>query len=63
MARLPWLIQTRFLSPYEIIPITPEKHIFEEIFSFCHDFVCLVYPLESPHRGDSNRYTQHTIIV
>ena len=22
-----------------------------------------VYPLESPHRGDSNEYTQHTIIL
>ena len=22
-----------------------------------------VYSLESPHRGDSNEYTQHTIIV
>ena len=22
--------------------------------------VCCVYSLESPHRGDSNEYTQHT---
>ena len=25
--------------------------------------VCCVYSLESPHRGDSNEYSQHTIIV
>ena len=25
--------------------------------------LCYVYSLESPHRGDSNEYTQHTIIV
>ena len=24
--------------------------------------VCYVFSLESPHRGDSNEYTQHTII-
>ena len=24
--------------------------------------VCCLYSLESPHRGDSNKYTQHTII-
>ena len=24
--------------------------------------ICCVFPLESPHRGDSNEYTQHTII-
>ena len=24
--------------------------------------VCCVFLLESPHRGDSNEYTQHTII-
>ena len=23
--------------------------------------VCCVFPLESPHRGDSNEYTQYTI--
>ena len=25
--------------------------------------MCCVYSLESPHRDDSNKYTQHTIIV
>ena len=24
--------------------------------------VCCVFSLESPHRGDSNEYTQHTMI-
>ena len=34
-------------SPYSLIP----------------GIVCCVYSLESPQRGDSNEYTQHTIIV
>ena len=34
-----------------------------EIFLFYHEIVCCVYSLESPHRGDSNEYTQYTIIV
>ena len=33
------------------------------IFSiFFNMKVCCVFSLESPHRGDSNEYTQHTII-
>ena len=32
-------------------------------FLFYDEIVCYVYWLESPHRGDSNEYTQHTIIV
>ena len=28
---------------------------------FCNMKVCCVFPLESPHRGDSNEYTHHTI--
>ena len=48
-----------FLSPYEFIPIAQES----EIFLFYHEFVCYVYSLESPHRGDSNEYTQYTIFV
>ena len=39
------------------------KHIFIEIFLLYYEIVCCVYSLESPHRGDSNKYTQHTIIV
>ena len=52
-----------FLSPYEILPKVQEKKIFRKIFLFYHEIVCCVYLLESPHRGDSNEYTQHTIIV
>ena len=26
-------------------------------------YVCCVYSLESPHRGDSNEYTQHIIFI
>ena len=34
-----------------------------DIFSiFFKMKVCCVFPLESPHRGDSNEYTQHIII-
>ena len=39
------------------------KQIFRVFFLFYHGIVCCVYSLESPHRGDSNEYTQHTIIV
>ena len=48
-----------FLSPYEIPPLAQENKIFMEIFLF----VCCVYSLDSHHRGDTNEYTQHTIIV
>ena len=34
--------------------------IFREIFLFYHEIVCYVYLLESPHRDDSNEYTEHT---
>ena len=30
-------------------------------FVFFNMKVCCVFSLESPHRGDSNEYTQHTI--
>ena len=39
------------------------KQIFRDFFLFYHGIVCCVHSLESPHRGDSNEYTQHTIIV
>ena len=32
------------------------------IFLFNHENICCVHSLESPHRGDSNEYTHHTII-
>ena len=37
------------------------KQIFKDIFLFYREIVCCVYSLESPHRGDSNEYTQHAI--
>ena len=50
-----------FLSPYEILPIAQKKkQIFKDFFLFYREIVCCVYSLESPHRGDSNEYTQHT---
>ena len=39
------------------------KQIFKELFLFYHEIVCCVYSLESPHQGNSNEYTQHTITV
>ena len=33
------------------------------MFLFYHKIVFCVYSLESPNRGDSNEYNQHTIIV
>ena len=33
------------------------------MFLFYHEIVCCVYSLESPDQGNSNEYTQHTIIV
>ena len=47
-----------FLSPYEVLPIAQEN----KYFSY-HEIVCCVHALESPDQGDSNEYTQHTIIV
>ena len=52
-----------FFSPYKILPITQENKYLEIFFLFYHEIVCCVYLLESPHRGHSNEYTQHTIIV
>ena len=67
MARLPWIIRTLFFSPYKILPIAQEnKYLGISFFLFYHGIVCCVYSLESPrslespHRGDSNEYTQHT---
>ena len=47
-----------FLSPYEILPLAQEnKHLGK--FSY---FITKLYVV-CTHRGDSNEYTQHTIIV
>ena len=52
-----------FFSPYEILSENHENKIFTDIFLFCHEIVCCVYSLESHHRGNSNEYTQYTIII
>ena len=52
-----------FLSPYEILPITQETKYLGKSSYFYHEIVYSVCSLESPHRGDSNEYTQHTFIV
>ena len=52
-----------FLSSYEILPIAPENKYLRIFFLFYDEIVCCVYSLESSHRGNSNQYTQHTIIV
>ena len=56
-----------FVSPYEILPTAQTKKQKQKnqrkILLIYHEVVCCVYSLESPHRGDSNKYTQHTIIV
>ena len=52
-----------FLSPYKILLLAQEKQIFREIFLFHHEIVCCGYSLELPHQGNSNEYTQHTIVV
>ena len=53
-----------FFSPYKILPIAQEnKYLGIFFFLFYHGIVCCMYSLESPHRGDSNEYTQHTITV
>ena len=53
-----------FFSPYKILPIAQEnKYLRIFFFLFYHGIVCCMYSLESPHRGDCNEYTQHTIIV
>ena len=57
LARLPWLIRTQFW-----VPIAKENKYWRK-FSFYYEIVCCVYSLESPHWGNSNEYTQHTIIL
>ena len=52
-----------FLSPYEVLSIAQENKYLRKFFLIYHEIVRCVYSLESPHRGDSNECTQHTIIV
>ena len=52
-----------FLSSYKILPIAQENKNLGTFSYFYHEIECCVYSLELPHRGDSNEYTQHTIMV
>ena len=52
-----------FFNPYKILPIAQENKYLGIFFLFYREIVCCVYSLESPRRGDSNEYTQHTIVV
>ena len=61
MARLQWLTQTRFEFLRNATD-SSRKQIFRKIFLFCHEIICWVFSLESLHRGNSNEYTQYTII-
>ena len=40
-----------------------EYEAFNVNFFIYHENVCCEYSLESPHRGDSNEYTQRTNIL
>ena len=50
------------LSPYEILPLAQENKYLGKFSRLIMKSYC-VYSLESPHWGDSNEYTQHTINV
>ena len=52
-----------FFSPYKILPIAQENKYLMMFFLVYHGIACFVYSLELPHRGNSNEYTQHMIIV
>ena len=42
--------------------MTPDQELDKDIFLiYLNMKVCCVFSLESPHRGDSNGYTQHTV--
>ena len=52
-----------FLSPYDLLPLAQENKYLGKFPYFIIEIICCVYSLESPHQGNSNEYTQHTIIV
>ena len=62
MAHLLWMIRTLFPS-LQNSSNSSRKQIFNDFFLFYHGIVCCVFSLESPHRGNSNEYTRHTITV
>ena len=53
-----------FLSPYEILLVRAQENKYlGKIFLFYHEIVCCVSLLESPNRGNANKYTKHNIIL
>ena len=60
---LPWIIRTLFSVPTKFFQQLKKTNTYGFFFLFYHVIVCCVYSLELPHRGNSNEYTQHTIIV
>ena len=66
IAHLLWVIRIHFRASRIFFDISRKRislGYLKENFLFCHENVWWVYSLESPYRGDSNKYTQHTIIV
>ena len=54
-----------FFSPYKILQIAQENKYLGIFSDFIMELnvVCCVHSLELPQWGNSNEYTQHTIIV
>ena len=64
MARLPRGLFELVFQSLQNSSNRSRKQIFMDFFFlFYHGIVRCAYSLESPHRSDSNEYTQHTIIV
>ena len=65
MVRLPWLFRNRFGSLEHSFDSSRKQILSDHlgIIYYYHENVSCVYSLESPHRGDSNEYTQHTMIL
>ena len=61
IAHLQWMTRTRF-EPVGHFSDSSRKLIFKDIFLIYAENVYCV-KLELPQRGDSNEYTQHTIIL
>ena len=58
MARLPWMIRTLFS-----VPKNPSNSLRKQIYSGFFLILSWTYMLCVLIRGDSNEYTQHTVIV
>ena len=56
IARLPWLIRTHFET-------LQNSHDKSRNISYLIAKLCCLHSSDSPHRGDPNDYTQHTIFI